>query len=232
MEVCLFMISCAWPVSCLHWIMYVCVRVCVGVRGYVCVCVCSKTHTHTQSNWHPFSGVICPRGPRHGSVSSPPSLSAPTLPPPSLSPPPSVFLCFCLSWQSTERCDLLPRKRQRFQGFGEGEIRLPLQRASRLLAWKPPPETNLAHMYKQNMLTCLSKHIHTHTHSHTHTHTHSSLPIHIYIIRSLNKRTRRWVYTPPHSARKSAHITHLLRREHSHMRACSHTRLSVINTPI
>lgn len=90
------------------------------------VCV----HFTVLYNWHPLAGAVCLRDLRQGSVLYLLSLSAflpPFLPPSitpflplllplihpfflSLSPSPSVSLCFCLSRQYSERCDLLPLK--------------------------------------------------------------------------------------------------------------------------
>ncbi len=133
----------------------VCVCVCVCVYG--CAFVCLRT---TQCNWQLFSGVICPSGPRHGSVSSSSSLSPPLHPPslsPSFSPPPSVFLCFCVSWQSSERCDLLPLKDRDSRDLKK---RLDsLSNASPAYCLEAPSGDKLSsrHTFFKNMLTCLYK---------------------------------------------------------------------------
>lgn len=71
------------------------------------VCPCLGA---AQYNGHHFPVVIVPEAQGlEAFPACPPSLLLSTLPlSVSLSPPPSVFICFCVSWRRSERCDLLP----------------------------------------------------------------------------------------------------------------------------
>lgn len=163
-----------------------------------------------QYNWHRSPVVICPRGPRHGNVSSLPSLSTPRHPP-SLSAPFASSICLYLfPCLLAEQWAMWPPAsgKQGFQGLG-GDIRLLLQWSSRLPPSRPLWRQALQYAAKKYIYIC------------------SLIWTHVQLCINRHLNTRRWVHTSS-ICQDAARITHWLRCECSHMYAHSRTRLSAM----